>query len=328
MNFHLNLQPTPFPKKLAYSEALLFIGSCFAENMALRMQTHKFDVLLNPHGVLYNPDSIATATHYYLLNKPYTEQDLFFSNGCHHSWDHHSRFSAPSEAVCLAAINEQVEKAHIALRNAGWLFITLGSAYAYRYKQNGKRVGNCHKQPNQEFVKELLTVDELLITYRELITDLQKFNSRLKIVFTISPVRYIRDGVVENTKSKARLIELVHLLCDNEKVMYFPAYELVLDDLRDYRFFKEDLVHPTDQAIDYVFEKLKTALFDETTAVVFEKVNDILKAKSHRVFQADTEAHQKFKSTYFNRCKALQQEYPFLSLKEELKYFGGNEGNN
>jgi hypothetical protein len=321
MNFHLNVQFPAFSTKLTYNESQFFIGSCFAENIALRMQTHKFQTLLNPHGVMYNPESIATGIRRYLSNKAYSEQDLFFANDCYHSWDHHSRFSATQAAACLSEINKQITGAHDALKKAGWLFITFGSAYVYRHKQSGKRVGNCHKQPQQEFVKELLTVEELVTMYKALIADLQQWNSKLKIVLTVSPVRYIRDGIVENTWSKARLIEVVHQLKDDEKVMYFPAYELIMDDLRDYRFYKEDLVHPTEQAIDYVFEKLRTALFDETTTAVFEKINDIVKAKSHRVFQEDTETHQKFKSTYFNRCKQLQQHYPFLLLEEELDYF-------
>jgi hypothetical protein len=321
MNFHLNVQPAAFSEKLTYNESLLFIGSCFAENIAMRMQTYKFDALLNPHGVLYNPESIAIAIRRYLINKPYTEHDLFLANDCYHSWEHHSRFSTVNAAACLSGINDQITKAHITLKNAGWLFITFGSAYIYRHRQTGKRVGNCHKQPLQEFIKELLTVEELEEIYRELITDLQEYNSHLKIIFTVSPVRYIRDGVIENNRSKARLIELVHQLTDDKKIRYFPAYELVMDDLRDYRFYKEDLVHPTDQAIDYVFEKLRTVLFDETATSVFEKISDILKAKAHRTFQEDTEAHQKFRSVYLSRCKQLQLEYPFLKLQEELDYF-------
>lgn len=321
MNFHLDIQPPSFSTKLTYNESLLFIGSCFAENMALRMQTHKFNTLLNPHGVVYNPESIATAIRHYLSNKIYTEQDLFFANDCYHSWEHHSRFSTTHVAACVSEINEQIAHAHAALKNAGWLFITFGSAFVYRHKQTGICVSNCHKQPQQEFIKELLTVEGMVRTYKELITELQKFNHQLKIVFTVSPVRYIRDGIVENTVSKARLIEVVHQLRDDKKIMYFPAYELIIDDLRDYRFYKEDLVHPTDQAIDYVFEKLRVSLFDETTTVLFEKINDVVKAKAHRVFQEDTEAHQKFRSTYFNRCKQLQQQYPFLVLEEELDYF-------
>jgi hypothetical protein len=323
MNFHLQVQPASFSTKLNYTESLLFIGSCFAENIALRMQTHKFTTLLNPHGIVYNPESIATTIRHYLTKKIYTEQDLFFANDCYHSWEHHSRFSATNAAACLLEINEQIAQAHAALKNAGWLFITFGSAFVYRHKQTGKRVNNCHKQPQQEFIKELLTVEELISMYKKLIADLQEWNKQLKIVFTVSPVRYIRDGIVENTLSKARLIEVVHQLADDKKIMYFPAYELIIDDLRDYRFYKEDLVHPTDQAIDYVFEKLKASLFDETTTALFEKINDVVKAKTHRVFQEDSEAHIKFRTTYFNRCKQLQQQYPFLLLEEELEYFRG-----
>ena len=322
MNFHLDLQIKPFTKKVHYQQTLFFIGSCFAENMALQMQSYKFNTVLNPHGVLYNPDSMAVAIRSYLENKEVEEKDLFYANHAYHSWQHHSRFSNTDKTNCLYNINQHIHTAHQALKTADWLFITFGSAYVYNHKPNGLRVGNCHKQPLQDFIKELLEIEEMLGCYQQLIAELLQFNPELKILFTVSPVRYIRDGVVENNRSKARLLETVHRLTDNEKIFYFPAYELIMDDLRDYRFYKTDLVHPNDQAIEYVFQKLIPALFDQKTAELFEKIKDILKARSHRVMSNNLEAHRQFRSTYLKRCEQLQHEYPFLSLKEELAYFG------
>lgn len=322
MNFHLDLQVKPFTAKLQYKEPLFFMGSCFAENIARQMHAYKFNVQLNPHGILYNPYSVANALRSYLKNITITKQDLFIKDGTYHSWQHHSRFSDTDASACLSKINTEIQTAHEALKTTGWLFITFGSAYVYRHKQNGQRVGNCHKQPLQDFTKELLTIEEMVSDYKQLIAELQHTNPLLKIVFTVSPVRYIRDGVVENNRSKARLIETVHQLINEENVFYFPAYELILDDLRDYRFYKTDLVHPSDQAIDYVFEKLKQALFDQQTSAVFEKVKDILNAKAHRVMSENSNAHQQFRTTYLNRCKQLGEEYPFLTLQEELEHFG------
>lgn len=321
MNFHLQFKAPPFSSKLKYDEPIVFIGSCFAEHIAACMHAYKFNTLLNPHGILYNPESIATALSGYVNKSFVKEQDLFFADGLYHSWQHHSQFSNVSKEVCLKNINEQIQRTHHLLKNASWLFITFGSAHVYRHKEQDIYVGNCHKQPTQEFTKHLLEIDKMISTWKQLISDLQKWNSKLKIVFTVSPVRYIRDGVIENNQSKARLIELVHQLCNSERTVYFPAYELVIDDLRDYRFYKPDLVHPNDQAIEYVFEKLTQAAFDDSTQQLFEKIKDVVKAKEHKAFQENTAAHQKFKSTYLNRCKELKEKFHFLSLEEELEYF-------
>ncbi len=321
MNFHLQFPVPSFSSKVKYDESIVFMGSCFAEHMAEYMQRYKFNTLLNPHGILYNPESMATAIRSYMNKSLLKEEDLFFAEGVHHSWQHHSEFSNASKQVCLQHINQKIQQAHKTLITADWLFITLGSAHAYKHTQQNIYVGNCHKQPQQQFTKELLEIGQMYSTWKQVVADLQKWNNKLKIVFTVSPVRYVRDGVIENNQSKARLIELVHQLTDSKNVFYFPAYELVIDDLRDYRFYKADLVHPNDQAIQYVFEKLIQAAFDDSAKQLFEKIKDVVKAKEHKVFQEETAAHQKFKSTYFNRCTQLQEEFPFLLLHEELEYF-------
>lgn len=321
MNFHLDFQIPSFSKTIQYQDSLFFMGSCFAENMASRMQTFKFYTLLNPHGILYNPLSIASSIHRYIKKETYSQQELFYAGDRYHSWDHHSRFSNPDLRMILPEINKQLTEAHQRLKTADWLFVTFGSAYVYRHRESGKRVGNCHKQPMQNFEKELLSIDEMVTTYQQLMNELRTWNPKLKIILTVSPVRYIRDGVVENNRSKARLIELVHRLTDGEQTLYFPAYELVMDDLRDYRFYTTDMVHPNEQAIDYVFEKFMNAAFDSNARLLFEKIKEVLKAKQHRPFQKESLSHQKFKETYFNKCRQLQNEYPFLSLQDELDYF-------
>lgn len=321
MNFHLQFQVSPFSSKVKYDDSIFFMGSCFAEHIAASMQTYKFNTLLNPNGILYNPESIASALKSYKNKTLLKEDDLSLSDGLYFSRQNHSLFSNSSKNECLKNINAEIEQAHQKLKNTDWLFVTLGSAHVYKHKQQNRYVGNCHKQPQQQFIKTLLEIDHMSATWKLLISDLQKWNNKLKIVFTVSPVRYVRDGVVENNQSKARLIELVHQLTDFKNVFYFPAYELVIDDLRDYRFYKADLVHPNEQAIEYVFEKLRQAAFADSTQQLFEKIKDVVRAKEHKVFQEETPAHQKFKATYFNRCKQLQEEFPFLELKEELAYF-------
>ncbi len=318
MNFHLQFPIPSFPQKINYSHSSLFIGSCFAENIGELMKDYKFNTQINPHGILYNPSSIAIALRRYMKIDFVTENELFFANDCWNSWEHHSRFSNPDKQKCLLEINKNISDAHVSLKNTEWLFITFGSAFAYT--KSGKLVGNCHKQPQKEFSKQLLNTSEIVEEYKFLISELRKFNSKLKIVFTISPVRYVRDGVVENNLSKARLIDAVHQI-KNENIFYFPAYELIIDDLRDYRFYKEDLVHPNEQAIEYVFEKFNKACFDDKAIALFEKIKEIISAKNHKSFNSETESHKKFQFTYLERCKKMQIENPFLDLSEEIKYF-------
>ncbi len=321
MQFHLPFSIPAFSEKINYSDKMLLMGSCFAENIGDTLNRYKFDVTINPHGVLYNPSSIAVALRSYVENKKLQEADLFYANETWNSKDHHSRFSNTNQQTCLTEINDAISGGHQRIKNAEWLFITFGSSFIY--KRNGQLVGNCHKLPQKEFVKSMLTSAEIIEDYRSLIQELKKINKNLKIVFTVSPVRYVRDGLVENNHSKARLIEAVHHLVEEyANVFYFPAYELVMDDLRDYRFYKSDLLHPNEQAIEYVFEKLMTATFSEATKLLFGKLKDIITAKHHRPFHPETEAFVKFKNTYLIRCNELQQEFPLLNLKDELDYFG------
>ncbi len=322
MNFHLTFPIQPFPQKVSYSNKLLLAGSCFAENIGDLMLQYKFNVQINPHGVLFNPASIASAIRRYIDNKPMQENELFFANECWNSWEHHSRFSNTDKLNCLSEINENISSAHYFIMKADWLFITFGSAFVYRQNATGEFAANCHKVSQKEFTKHLLSITEIVSDYKLLLEELKRFNPDIKIIFTVSPVRYIRDGVAENNLSKARLLEAVHeLVNENSNSFYFPAYELVIDDLRDYRFYKADLVHPNEQAVDYVFEKLMNTVFDEETKILFGKIKDIITAKQHRPFNSDTKAHEKFKETYSDYCRKLGEEYPFLDLNSEAEAF-------
>lgn len=322
MNFHLNLQIPEFAQKIKYADKLLLIGSCFAENIGERLEHYKFNTNINPNGVLFNPASIAVALRRIINNKKTEENELFFANEVWNSWEYHSRFSNTDKATCLSDINTSISTSSEFIKQGDWLFITFGSAFVYKHNSNGMLVGNCHKAPQKEFTKQLLTVAEIVNDYTLLIQQLKAKNSKLKIVFTVSPVRYIRDGVVENNLSKARLIEAVHeLVQQNIDSFYFPAYELVIDDLRDYRFYKSDLVHPNEQAIEYVFEKLIKTAFEEDTKVLFEKIKDIITAKDHLPFNTNTNAYKQFQKTYLKRCKQIQQEHTFLDLADEISFF-------
>ncbi len=322
MNFYLQFTIPPFKHKLSYEHKSMFMGSCFAENIGEKMQEHKFNCSINPHGVLYNPLSIVQALKRYLNNTSISEQDLFYANEQWNSWEHHSRFSNPDKNKCIANIDQQINSAHHLLKEAKWLFITFGSAFIYKQKETGTFVGNCHKMPSARFEKVLLSAEEIVNEYKELITQLKQFNPELNIVLTVSPVRYIRDGIVENNRSKAHLISAVHELVDAfEQVLYFPAYEIVIDELRDHRFYKEDLVHPNETAINYVYEKLTDVLMDGTTKKQEVKIVELLNAMRHKPFNEGSDAHQKFKANYLLKCKEILNELPVIDLKKEEAYF-------
>lgn len=322
MNFHLSFPIEPFAQKLNYANKSLFVGSCFAENIGEELEKLKFDVSINPFGILYNPISISHSIQRIVENKPVDESELFYKNECWNSWEHHSRFSNPDKENCLREINKSIEAAHHYLKQADWLFVTLGSSFIYTYKSLEKVVGNCHKVPQKEFNKSLLRSADTANELSNLCKNLQKFNPKLAIIFTVSPVRYIRDGIVENNVSKSRLIDAVHTLVkENKNTFYFPAYELVIDDLRDYRFFKSDMVHPNTQAIEYVYTKFKETLFDSPTTLLSEKIREILQAKQHKPFNEKSSSHFKFKEAYFKKCQQLKKEYSFLELSEEIRFF-------
>lgn len=319
MDFFLPVPFVPFKEKINYRQSLLFIGSCFAENIGERMEKYKFKTFTNPNGIVYNPSSIAIALRNISLNKKIKKDELFFANEHWNSWEHHSYYSHPNKGLMPQSINEDTLAAYQILKNGDWLSITFGSAFYYKRKDSGRIVANCHKQAQKEFTKHLLNVDEIVKEYSDLFEQLKILNTNLKVVFTISPVRYIRDGIVENNRSKAILIEAVHRLKEqHENVFYFPAYDLVMDSLRDYRFFKEDLVHPTEQAIEYVFEKFAETIFDAETKNIFERIKEINTAFNHRpLHSTSTMAHQKFIETYKNKAKQLQAEFPFLNLNTD-----------
>src|SRR5687768_4600742 len=286
MNFMLDIQLPKAEKLITHSHKIVSVGSCFTEHIGTALSDIKFNVLQNPNGILFDPSSVSSSLVSYIENKQYTEDDLFQLNEVWQSWQHHSRFSGVDKEKVLSGINESQTTAHQFLKNADWLIITLGTSFSYRLvkeKQMGLynpafgagAVANCHRAPAQWFEKYMMPVAETIEALDQTIHQLFQFNKQINIIFTISPVRHIRDGVIENNRSKARLIEAVHHLVNKfDEVSYFPAYELVIDILRDYRFYSEDMVHPNYLATDFVLEKfLATYTAGETTILIKEIKN-------------------------------------------------------
>jgi hypothetical protein len=319
MKFNLNFNPPRLENSIDHQQQILLLGSCFTENIAMYFSKYKFNSLENPHGILYNPLSIATALESYIQEKQYSASDLIFHNGLWHSLDHHGKFSVPLAEKVLEKINSSQQKAAERMKTLEWLIISPGTAFVYEYPETGKIAGNCHKLPNSSFLKRLCEPEEIINRLREVFLRLFEINSKVKIIFTISPVRYIRDGLIENNLSKAVLFHATNKLikeCSN--IQYFPSFELVIDDLRDYRFFKEDLVHPNDQAIKYVWEKFSNSCLSENSQQIIKKLDPIINALNHRPLFPQAEEHVQFREKILMQTLKLQEEYPYLNFSKEI----------
>jgi len=320
MEFHLEFTPKPFDTKISHEHKLLLIGSCFTEQIGGKLAHHKFRTLDNPNGILFNPISITKSVSSYINNKQYGANDLFYQNESWNSWEHHSRFSDPDQQACVDGINASQNKAHEFLKSADWLLITLGSAFVYELESK-EVVANCHKVPTDKFNKRLLSVEEVVSALKQMQEGLINFNPSLKIIYTISPVRHLRDGFVENNRSKATLHLAVQQLTQLANTFYFPAYELVMDDLRDYRFYAEDMVHPNYAATNYVWKKFIATCVDESSQELMKEINIVNAAKNHKPFNPTSEQHKKFLQINFGRVKKLEQQFPYINFEEEKKYF-------
>ena len=324
MEFILPFEISPSIAKINYGQKILLIGSCFTEQIGRQLKELKFDVLQNPHGIIYDPLSIAASLNSYIENKIYVEKDLFQHNDLWHSWQHHSVFSGIDKRTVLDNINHAQSQAYQFIKNASWLIITLGTAYHYKIKESGGFVANCHKVPASGFEKQLMEVEEIILQLSATTGKLRLINAGIKIIFTVSPVRHVRDGLVENNRSKARLIEAVHSIVENNTdAFYFPAYELVIDVLRDYRFYNTDLVHVSEPAIQYVFEKFCDVYFDDHAKKLMQEIQSLKAAIDHRPFQIESIAHKKFLRMQLEKALRLQELHLAIDLTKEISYFQG-----
>jgi len=337
MDFMINIDLKKPSKQINYKDRILLVGSCFTEHIGNSLEELKFSVLQNPNGILFDPPSVSQSLVSYLQNREYSEKDFFQLNEVWHSWKHHSRFSNTHLEEAVRIVNRSQQMAHEFLKEANWIIVTLGSAFSYQLTEHDTKskefsekpllgglgaVANCHRAPAQWFHKHLMTIDEIISNLDSSFEQLFQFNSNLNIIFTVSPVRHIRDGVVDNNRSKARLIEAVHHLVNKyERLNYFPAYEMVIDVLRDYRFYDTDLVHPNYMATEFILEKFAESFIDEPTQRLMHEVKSIMIARKHKAFQPETMAHKQFLKTYLEKTKVLKEKYSFLDLNEEIKYF-------
>ena len=325
MEHTLQLNVPPISKPIGYTDNILLVGSCFTEHISDGLAHHKFNVLANPNGILFNPLSVADSLNSYLDNKQYTGDDFFLLNELWNSWQHHTRFSNIDKAAAVAHINGSQQAAAAFIQKADVVIITLGSAFQYYLKDGGTPVANNHRAPAQWFEKRLLTVTDIVASLGSTLEQLHTANPFARVIFTISPVRHIRDGVVDNNRSKGRLIDAVHTLCEQfDFTYYFPAYELIIDILRDYRFYDIDLVHPNYMATSFVWEQFVKACMTSETKDIMQQVQEIMTARNHRSRFPETAAHRKFLGSYADKVKHITEKYPFLNLADELEYFSNS----
>jgi uncharacterized protein (UPF0332 family) len=320
MEFRTKIERLPSKEKIGYSSPVMFIGSCFADDIGRQFLNGKMNVLINPFGVLYNPMSAARALELIMEGTQFRKEDLNFFDNRYLSFYHDTSFSSSNYEISLEKINNSISEAHNFLRSATNLFVTFGTAWVYRWKDNSEVVANCHKIPAARFTRHLLKTEDIVRRWIKIVSDLNVYNSNLNIVLTVSPVRHLKDGAHGNQVSKSTLIVAIEeLISANKNLSYFPSYEI--DELRDYRFYDKDMVHPSDTAIDYIWQGFKETYFTSDTSAIYDRVSKITEATRHIVISSEKEDIIKFRNSMLERIKKIKDEYPFINLDEEENYF-------
>lgn len=321
-NFRTIVPLPEYPFRISYQDQLLSMGSCFAEHIGRRLEERHFYSLLNPFGILYNPASIARGLERLLQDAPFRDEELFEHLGLWHSFWHHGAFSHPGREQALEGMNLAYRRAQGFLLSANRLILTLGTAYVFVSRQSGAVVANCHKLPGHYFERRRLSVREVIAALEPALQELKLRLPALEVILTVSPVRHIRDGLVENQRSKAALLLAVEELSgQNGFIHYFPSYEIAIDELRDYRFFEADMIHPAPVAVEYIWERFGQAFFEAETSALMRRVEKIVTAARHRPFHPQSAAHQQFLRQQLALIDELEREFPFLKLAGERAGF-------
>lgn len=321
MDFRLEFDPPSPTLKLDLSDRIFLIGSCFTEHMYDKLNESKFRCIQNPHGVLFNPISIFNALEQYLHLEKLESGSFFEAHGLWNHWDFHSSHSHQDLQMAIKSANAAISNGNAFLKKANWLFITLGSAFVYSF-ENNRLVANCHKVPAAAFSKRKLSVEEITTHFNRLYLELKGFNPNINIMLTISPVRHLRDGFIENNRSKAILIQAVDsMVSAHTDVQYFPSYELIVDDLRDYRFYAEDMTHPNYLATRYVWEKFMTGCINGQSRECMKEIGQLGQAMKHKVMHPGSAEHLKFKDKFRQMAVSLSKRLPDLDFTHEIAHF-------
>ncbi|WP_353084398.1 GSCFA domain-containing protein [Flavobacterium sp.] len=315
MNFTTKVPIAKSNSPIDYSSQIVAMGSCFAENMGEKFDFYKFQNTTNPFGIIFNPVSIEKILERAIHLNYFTETDLFFYNELWHCYEVHSDLSQPNKEAMLSNLNRLLTEMNSKLAAATHLFITYGTSWVYQLKSTGVVVANCHKVAQDQFEKVILSVTEIENAIQNSIDLIQKINPKCQLVFTVSPVRHIKDGFVENQRSKANLISALHTSISQQPTSsYFPSYEIVMDELRDYRFYAQDLLHPNAVAIDYIWECFCETNITEAAQKVMQEVESIQKGMAHRPFHPDLKSHSKFLQKLKEKSAHLEAQFPFMKF--------------
>ncbi|MEO7978216.1 GSCFA domain-containing protein [Flavobacterium sp.] len=297
---------TKFP--IDYNSKIVSLGSCFAENMADKLDYFKFDNATNPFGIIFNAVSIFQNVKRVVDQDLFTEKDVFFHNERWHCFEAHSDLSNSDREELLETLNKAIEVTYKHLKEATHIIITYGTSWVYRNIESNEIVANCHKVPQKQFSKELLSVEVIEKSIQNTVALIHTFNPNVKFIFTVSPVRHIKDGFIENQLSKSHLFTALHKTINHQSptINYFPSYEIMMDELRDYRFYAEDMLHPNQIAIDYIWKLFCENYISENSISVMQQVDEIQRSLRHRSFNPESLEHQKFLSQLHEKIKLLE----------------------
>lgn len=319
--FQTKLKLKPQDKKqLDYNSKLILLGSCFSENIGEKFNYLKFQSTVNPFGILFHPLAIENLITRAINKDYYSESDLHYNNEQWCCLDAHSKLNQSSKDKSLDVINKQIEETHYKVSNATHMIITLGTSWVYRHIELDSIVANCHKLPQRQFQKELLSVDTIVASLKTIVASITHINPNATFIFTVSPVRHIKDGFIENNQSKSHLITAIHSFInqksskENRNAYYFPSYEIMMDELRDYRFYNADMLHPSEVAVEYIWEKFKTVWLTDSAIITSKKVAAIQAKKAHRPLNPNSQAHQDFLTKLQTEIEDLCAKHPYLSF--------------
>ncbi len=316
------IQKSSFP--IDYDSKVMLLGSCFAENMGKKFDYFKFQATTNPFGIIFNAVSLEKLIHRAVENKIFTENDIFFHNELWHCFEVHSELSNPDKNTFLNSLNSLIDATHQQLNDLTHIIITLGTSWVYRNIETNEIVANCHKVPQKQFTKELLSINQTEESLKSIVSLVHSINPNCNFIFTVSPVRHVKDGFVENSLSKAHLVSAIHSVLNRkfstslelttQNNIYFPAYEIMMDELRDYRFYAEDMLHPSQTAIDYIWIQFFENYISESQFGLMNDICSIQKGLKHRPFNPNTESHQKFLHQLELKIKTIQNQHPFIKF--------------
>lgn len=299
-----------------YNSKLLLLGSCFSQNIASKFNYFKFQSKVNPFGILFHPKAIETLIVEALNNKEYTTNDIFFNNEQWHCFNAHSKLSNSSQAILLQELNTAIKQTNKQITNATHIIITLGTAWVYNNIETNTIVANCHKVSQKKFSKQLLSVSKIETCLKNIVAKIKEVNTKTSIIFTVSPVRHLKDGFIENTQSKAHLLTAIHNLIQTEhQIKYFPSYEIMLDELRDYRFYNDDMLHPSAIAVNYIWEKFQSVWMSSATNSTLLEIETIQKGLAHKAFNPNSLRHKKFLSQLDKKIEAISLKYSHIKFK-------------